>query len=641
MKLPTDFMLGRPLEETEERSLPEFVEDLRKRMDQIHRFAREKLKIHSDKMKQHLDTTSTETAFKPGDASNWEGPYTIIKKINDLVSKKQAVVHLERLAKYTGHNPPNWFVLEDPPPRTEDKQRIYLIQCYGTGEECYRVVINKFNEKYPEVRISNVRAKKLVTKFLETGSVLDIKKIKKWNEDDAASVLALHSVREVPRLSLRRRAIETEISKSHLQRIFKQNRILPFKPKFRHTLEECDEAKRLDFCLEMGNRVLNDVGVHKRILFSDESIFSTNGVVSSQHCRKAFRVTHGIKTCLQPLSAANFQGVELEMEYHIWSSIGQIYADIHQLPPEEQYRYLGVCQDGRINHTQLKKEFQEKYKSRVTKLLNTLLSGDNLIKAINSWAVPVLTYSFGIVKWSVTDLDELDRLTRRLLTKFRHLHTNSSVIRLYLPRRRGGRGLLNIKNQCLNQEASLRRKLLTNRDPLITAVAREDAGYTPLSLGCELIPVDGRINHTQLKKEFQEKYKSRVTKLLNMLLSGGNLIKAINSWAVPVLTYSFGIVKWSVTDLNELDRLTRRLITKFRHLHTNSFVIRLYLPRRRGGRSLLNIKNECFNQEASLRRKLLTNKDPLIAAVAREDAGYTPLSLGCELVPVDAKQHIT
>ncbi|KAJ8944512.1 hypothetical protein NQ318_011770 [Aromia moschata] len=333
----------------------------------------------------------------------------------------------------------------------------------------------------------------------------------------------------------------------------------------------------------------------------------------------------------------------------------------------KQYRYLGVCQDGRINHTQLKKECQEKYKSRVTKLLNTLLSGGNLIKAINSWAVPVLTYSFGIVKWSVTDLDELDRLTRRLLTKFRQLHTNSSVIRLYLPRRRGGRGLLNIKNQCLNQEASLRRKILNNRDPLITSVAREDAGYTPLSLGCELIPVDKAVvlqtcnivrkvlgqdefppprlslisagggdeisSHHCLQQEW--KYKSRVTKLLNTLLSGGNLIKAINSWAVPVLTYSFGIVKWSVTDLDELDRLTRRLLTKFRHLHTNSSVIRLYLPRRRGGRGLLNIKNQCLNQEASLRRKLLTNRDPLITAVAREDAGYTPLSLGCELIPVD------
>ncbi|KAJ8957190.1 hypothetical protein NQ318_007752 [Aromia moschata] len=143
MKLPADLILGRLLEENQERSLPEFVEDLRERMDRIHRFAREKLKIHSDKMKQRLDITSTDTAFEPGGAvwlyapkrmkgrspklqKNWEGPYTIIKKINDLVYRiqlsprsKPKVVYLEWLAKYTGHNPPDWFVVEDPPPRTE------------------------------------------------------------------------------------------------------------------------------------------------------------------------------------------------------------------------------------------------------------------------------------------------------------------------------------------------------------------------------------------------------------------------------------------------------------------------------------------------------------------------------------------
>ncbi|KAJ8933529.1 hypothetical protein NQ318_002544 [Aromia moschata] len=144
MKLPTDLILGRLLEENQERSLPEFVKDLRERLDWIHRFASEKLKMHSEKMKQRLDTTSTETAFEPGDAvwlyapkrmkgrspklqKNWEGPYTIIKKINDLVYRiqlsprsKPKVVHLERLARYTGHDPPDWFVVEDPPPRTED-----------------------------------------------------------------------------------------------------------------------------------------------------------------------------------------------------------------------------------------------------------------------------------------------------------------------------------------------------------------------------------------------------------------------------------------------------------------------------------------------------------------------------------------
>ncbi|KAJ8962294.1 hypothetical protein NQ318_018273 [Aromia moschata] len=127
MKLPTDLMLGRPLEETEERFLPEFVEDLRERMDRIHRFSREKLKIHSDKMKQRLDTTSTETAFKPvvrpkkderkkSKASeqlvrpvhhNKENqrpglPYpavTVSYRIELSPRSKPKMVHLERLAK--------------------------------------------------------------------------------------------------------------------------------------------------------------------------------------------------------------------------------------------------------------------------------------------------------------------------------------------------------------------------------------------------------------------------------------------------------------------------------------------------------------------------------------------------------------
>ncbi|KAJ8946477.1 hypothetical protein NQ318_004523, partial [Aromia moschata] len=37
---------------------------------------------------------------------------------------------------------------------------------------------------------------------------------------------------------------------------------------------------------------------------------------------EAFKVTPRIKTCLQPLCAVNFHGSVLEMEYHIWCSIG-------------------------------------------------------------------------------------------------------------------------------------------------------------------------------------------------------------------------------------------------------------------------------------------------------------------------------
>ncbi|KAJ8942414.1 hypothetical protein NQ318_014461 [Aromia moschata] len=106
-------------------------------------------------------------------------------------------------------------------------------------------------------------------------------------------------------------------------RIFKHNRILPFKPKFRHTLEEGDEAKRLDFCLEMGNRVLNDVGFHKRILFSDESTFSTNGggVVSSHHCRYRTRMFFQQDGCSahHAVTVRNWLNSELTLDRKGWS----------------------------------------------------------------------------------------------------------------------------------------------------------------------------------------------------------------------------------------------------------------------------------------------------------------------------------
>ena len=43
----------------------------------------------------------------------------------------------------------------------------------------------------------------------------------------------------------------------------------------------------------------------------------------------------------------------------------------------------------------------------------------NTIKAINTYAIPVLTFSFGIVKWTPTDLENLQIKLRTLLTRYR------------------------------------------------------------------------------------------------------------------------------------------------------------------------------------------------------------------------------
>ncbi|GJQ79213.1 hypothetical protein Trydic_g5459 [Trypoxylus dichotomus] len=49
------------------------------------------------------------------------------------------------------------------------------------------------------------------------------------------------------------------------------------------------------------------------------------------------------------------------------------------------------------------------------------------------------------IRVHVDEINQLDRDTRKTLTMCRSLHPNASVQRLYLPRREGGRGLINIE----------------------------------------------------------------------------------------------------------------------------------------------------------------------------------------------------
>jgi hypothetical protein len=60
-------------------------------------------------------------------------------------------------------------------------------------------------------------------------------------------------------------------------------------------------------------------------------------------------------------------------------------------------------------------------------------------------AIPVLRYSFGIVNWHPEELQKLDRKTRRLLTNHGQHHPKANVDRLYVPRKREGRGLMKLE----------------------------------------------------------------------------------------------------------------------------------------------------------------------------------------------------
>ena len=79
-------------------------------------------------------------------------------------------------------------------------------------------------------------------------------------------------------------------------------------------------------------------------------------------------------------------------------------------------------------------------------LLETKLSSRNLIKGINTWAVPLVRYCRPFLKWTRDELKQIDQRTRKLMTMHKALHPRDDIDRLYVSRKEGGRGLASIED---------------------------------------------------------------------------------------------------------------------------------------------------------------------------------------------------
>ena len=127
--------------------------------------------------------------------------------------------------------------------------------------------------------------------------------------------------------------------------------------------------------------------------------------------------------------------------------------NIKGLNLNETYKYLGILQADDIKHKQVRKKILSEYNKRVRKILKSKLNSGYIIKAINSWAAPVVRYTAGIIDWTQTELEDLDRKARKLMSAHDALHPQSDVDKLYLPRQASGRGLLQIRH-CRRRKAS-------------------------------------------------------------------------------------------------------------------------------------------------------------------------------------------
>ena len=125
------------------------------------------------------------------------------------------------------------------------------------------------------------------------------------------------------------------------------------------------------------------------------------------------------------------QGEELELEG----------LRIKELPEEDNYKYLGMDEsigyDGPLN----KNRVTSQYNKRVRKIWSSELNNINKVQAHNTFPVPVLTPTIGVLPWTKKEIKDLDILTRKQMLMQGSFHVSSDINWLYVRRNEGGQGL--------------------------------------------------------------------------------------------------------------------------------------------------------------------------------------------------------
>jgi hypothetical protein len=118
---------------------------------------------------------------------------------------------------------------------------------------------------------------------------------------------------------------------------------------------------------------------------------------------------------------------------------------IQELGQGKTYKYLGIEEGEGLQHQQMKDRLKQEYNGRLRMILKSEPNARNKNTAIGALAVPVLRYSFGIINWRLEELKQIDRKSRKTLTMYKMHHPKAYIDRLYVKRKEGGRGVVQVE----------------------------------------------------------------------------------------------------------------------------------------------------------------------------------------------------
>ena len=122
---------------------------------------------------------------------------------------------------------------------------------------------------------------------------------------------------------------------------------------------------------------------------------------------------------------------------------------------EDEYKYLGILENDRTKEQEMKEKLRSEYFKRAKLILKSKLNGRNKMMELNTWAISIMSYDSGILKWNKNELQERERKTRKFMTMNKELHLRSDVARWYVSRKNGGRELIGCENSVKSKENGL------------------------------------------------------------------------------------------------------------------------------------------------------------------------------------------
>jgi len=120
-------------------------------------------------------------------------------------------------------------------------------------------------------------------------------------------------------------------------------------------------------------------------------------------------------------------------------------ARIESLTEDSTYAYLGLREFFGVEEELVKSSVSSEFARRLRLVAGSALNAHNLVRAVNSYVLPTISYGLGVVNWTQEEVQKFDRLVRRTLKDNKAHHPRSSCIRLYLPRDMGGRGFISVE----------------------------------------------------------------------------------------------------------------------------------------------------------------------------------------------------